>query len=255
MVKDNRFDAYYEGKVAGGSSFGAEQEDSYQEETAFESEQLTLSGSARADSAIARHISISGSGHVSKDIKGETLDCSGSLNVGGNISASRVNVSGSLDCGGSIRSEYTIASGSCRAARSVFGQHEISASGSISAPELVSAEMIRIAGSVHADVAKGHEVRLSGGGKVGAVLCCDAYINAGKGGAKLINLFSPGNRRTLMIGRIESTGHVYVDMCNVGEINADSVEIGRNCSVDRIVYASNCIVAEGADVKEKPVRR
>lgn len=246
MAKGNKFDSYY-------SPEGDEGGESFTREDRFDSEDLHLAGSATVDSAKARHIRISGSGHVAGSMVGETVVCSGSIHVGGSMKASSIRVSGSMHCDGPISSESFSVSGS-GTAKSVYGEKELKVAGSIRADRLASRGRIKVAGGVDADEVVSATVELDGGGRVGAVSCTDADINVNASGGKLISLFGKRRRMKLEIESIAASGRVRIDECTVGEISADSVFIGRHCSAGTVKYRSKCDVENGAVLSSQPVK-
>lgn len=247
-MAENKFEKYYSGSKEGNG--GGDKK--FDRETDFDSEHISLSGSARSESAKARHIRISGSAHVERDIVSETLETSGSLHVNGNISSSRVHVSGSLETGGSISSEETEISGSCRTGLGIYAVKQLSVSGTVSARELEAEEDISVHGEVRAERIRAGELEIAGGGKVGSIVCRSADINSHARVGRLINLMSKRNKHRLMIESIEATGTVTVDLCTVGSISADSIHVGRNSKVGKIVYTTSCDIEEGAEVTSEP---
>ncbi len=246
MTEGNRFDKYYAGDSAGAAD-GNSPTERFSLEEHFESEQMTLSGSATAQSARARHIRISGSAHIADEVVAETLHCSGSIHAGGNISASTVDISGSLESGGSIRSRSFALSGSCRSARLIRAEDFISSSGSIAAVELQAGNRITVSGSVRAERLRADRVEIMGGGRAGGISCTDAEINSRGKGRRLFSLF---RKADLRIESIEAGGRVDIDECSVGEITASSVHVGKSCAVGKIRYRDNCSVETGAEVGE-----
>lgn len=250
-MQDNRFDRYY----APVSRGAAEDETRFVVQAHFDSERITLSGSAEAESARARHIRISGSARISGDVAGETLEASGSLQIGGNTSVSDIGLSGSFTSGGDVRSEYCRISGSCRAAHDVIAEKELTVSGSINCIRILSGNSIALSGNAISDTVRAADVKIEGGGRIGVLECTNAEINRHSRGRGLRGLFAAGRRQVLSIDRIDAKGHLFVDACTVNDIMADSVEVGGRCVVGRIVYASSCHITEGAEVRSEPVKR
>lgn len=249
MARENKFDKYYSGYGTGQGNGGQAH---FEPPGDFESEQLSLSGSARVEKAMARHIRISGSATITNGVGSESFECSGSVHSGGNITSSTIRVSGSLDSGGSIRCISFHSSGSCRAAQLVYGESKVVCSGSMKAAEIESAGTVEINGSVHSDAVRAGRVEIGGGGSIGSLTCGTATINTkGKGRAAL---FTPFRRRRgeLSIERIEASGSVDVDHCTVGEINASSVHVGSDCAVGKIMFKTDCRIEKGAEIGQEP---
>ena len=251
MAGPGRFDRYYEPIPKGGREG---QKRVFEQEVNFDSENLTLSGSVSAGSARARHINISGSGQVERDIAGETLDCTGSLRVGGDIRASRVKAAGSLETGGAIVSEYATFSGSCRAVNEIYAEKELSASGSIRARAIASSGSAVVNGMVETDTLEAADAEINGGGRIGALNCINCVINRSMKGQRLLRHLLGRKRQRLMIEKIEAERRADIDRCSVKEIHAGSIRVGRDCAVGKIRYSGSCEIEEGAVIGETPVK-
>lgn len=246
-MAENKFEKYYSGREAGNG-----EGKKFEKETNFESERLSLSGSASAESAKARHIKISGSANIAGDLVAESLEASGSLHVNGNINSSGVEISGSLETGGSIGSEETNISGSCRTGLGIYAERRLKVSGSVKARELESAQEVSVFGEVRTDSIRAERVEIAGGGKVGSIACGSVDINTHARVGRLINLMSPRNRQRLMIESIEAKGTATVDACTIGSIRAASVHVGKHCKVGKIAYTVSCDIENGAEVEGEP---
>lgn len=251
MPAPNRFDSYYDGSQPV-SREGRKRV--FERMADFDSERLTLSGSANAGSARAKYITISGSGHIDRDIAGETLDCSGSLRVGGDIKVARVEASGSLESGGGISSEYTTISGSCRAANEIYAERELSSSGSIRARTISSSGRAEISGIVETDTVESPDVKINGGGRIGVIECVNCTINRGMKGTRLFGFALGRRRQKITVERVAATGKVDIDCCSVKEISAHTVTVGRDCIVGRISYTGSCHIEDGAEIGETPAK-
>ncbi len=249
MKRENKFDMYYGGS---GTGAGNGKQSNYEPPGHFESERLSLSGSANVETAKARHISISGSATITNEVSSETLDCSGSVHAGGNITSSAISISGSLDSGGSIRSVNFHSSGSCRAAQLIYGESEVSCSGSIRAARIESAGTVNIAGSVHSDSVRAANAKIDGGGSIGSLNCDTASINTKGAGRAVLFLPFMRKRGRLSVDRLVATGSVDADHCTVGEITAGSVHVGSDCTVGKIMFKTDCRIEQGAEIGQEP---
>ncbi len=241
MMGAERFDRYYEAQGSAGDEV-------FTPETEFETEEISLSGSARAASVNARSVKISGSAAVTGEIRSGTLGCSGSVHAGGNVKSAEIKVSGSFETGGSISSMNCHVSGSCRVGSAVRAETLLSVSGSLSAAAASSGRRVEILGSINADTLSAPEVEIEGGGKVGTLSCRNAVINMHGKNGRLINRLAGRGRSMLTVEKIEAEGEVTVDRCIVGTLSAGTVKIGRDCRVRSVTYTEACTAEKGAEV-------
>ncbi len=124
--------------------------------------------------------------------------------------------------------------------------------GSIKAARIESAGAVDIAGSVHSDSVRAANAKVDGGGSIGSLTCDTASINKKVGGRGALFLPFMRKRSKLSIDRLVATGRVDADHCTVGDITADSVYVGRDCTVGRIRFKTDCRIEQGAEISQKP---
>jgi cytoskeletal protein CcmA (bactofilin family) len=247
---------------------------------------ISISGSGNASGGVYNQVKVNGSARITSDIECELFTCNGSSHVEGNMKAGKVKINGSTHVDGNMDTKEMTINGSSdidgnlnceeikiQGSSSIKGDlkgKEIIVRGSATVKGNVSGEEVEVRGQVKIDGdCEAESFNARGNFKIKGLLNagdieiellrhCEAREIGGEnisvkktrdtsGFKKLIKFFISQTPDQLTAEIIEGD-HIYLEYTNAQVVRGNHIEIGPDCTIDRIEYKESLELDESAKV-------